>query len=136
MKKSKVLSFGMVFLLPALLWAGSGSVAKNDYLKGLTLYTQGKYESALVRFQMAIDGDWAFWQSYQMLGYCCFEMRDKEGALNAFEQSLKINPDNPKLAKIYNDLKSGALDIPVRPVEAALPVGTPVYIQTYYTYNR
>lgn len=89
-----------------------------------------------MRFQLAIDGDWTFWQSYQMAGYCYFELRNKESALSAFEESLKIHPVNPKLTKIYNDLKSGTLNIPVRPVEAALPVGTPVYIQTYYSYNR
>ena len=132
--------FLAVFLLlaPVFLWASSKTTPETDYRKGLDLFSKGRYEAALVRFQLAIDGNWNFWQSYQMVGYCYFEMRDKEGALNAFEESLKIKPNNPKLVKIVNDLKSGALDVPVRPVEAAeiLPVGTPVYLQTYYTYNR
>ncbi len=138
MKNSKILLLiGIAVLAPAFLWAGSTITPENDYRKGLDLYAKGKYEAALERFQLAIDENWNFWQSYQMVGYCYFELRDKESALNAFEESLKIKPDNPKLVKIINDLKAGTLDIPVRPVEAEVqPVGTPVYLQTYYTYNK
>lgn len=138
MKKTKHLFFAAALLLiPALSWAGSKVTPEGDYRKGLDLYAKGCYEAALERFQLAIDGNWNFWQSYQMAGYCYFEMRDKEGALTAFAESLKIKPDNPKLVKIVNDLRSGTLDVPVRPVEAeALPIGTPVYLQTFYTYNR
>ncbi|HTC19809.1 MAG TPA: tetratricopeptide repeat protein [bacterium] len=139
MKKAKTLFIlmGMVLLMPVFLWADSKVSPEGDYKKGLDLYGQGRYEDALVRFQLAIDENWTFWQSYQMVGYCYFELREKESALRAFEQSLKINPQNPKLAKVYNDLKSGSLDIPVRPVDnEPLPIGTPVYIQTYYTYNH
>lgn len=138
MKNSRIfLLIGMAVLAPTFLWAGFNATPENDYCKGLDLYAKGNYEAALERFQLAIDGNWNFWQSYQMAGYCYFEMRDKEGAFKAFEESLKIKPDNPGLVKIVNDLKTGTLDIPVRPVEAeAQPIGTPVYLQTYYTYNK
>ncbi|SRR5579871_2690863 len=131
------LAAALLLLVPVFSAAGVKITPENDYRKGLDLYSKGRYEAALERFQLAIDGNWNFWQSYQMAGYCYFEMRDKDGALDAFEESLKINPRNPKLVKIVNDLRSGALDVPVRPVEAeARPVGTPVYLQTFYTYNR
>src|ERR1035441_1130713 len=133
-KNSIFLMIGMLLWVPAVSWAGNKATPAGDYRKGLSLYGQGHYEEALVRFQMAIDENWVFWQSYQMVGYCYFELRDRESALKAFEESLKINPHNPKLAKVYNDLKTGHLEIPVRPVEASVqPVGTPVYIQTYYS---
>lgn len=134
-KIQRVLAFLIGFLVPVFLLAATkGSI--RDYKKGLEFYGQGRYEQALERFELAIDGNFNFWQSYQMVGYCYFELRDKEAALQAFQESLKINPQNPQLARIYNDLKSGTLDIPVRPVAEPLPVGTPVEIQTYYTYNR
>jgi tetratricopeptide (TPR) repeat protein len=138
MAKSKILFLiGWVLLTPALIGAGSKATPENDYRKGLDLYKQGRFEEALVRFQLAVDENWSFWQSYQMVGYCYFELREKGPAVNAFEESLKINPNNPKLVKIYNDLKSGTLDTPIRAVETeAQPIGTPVYIQTYYTYNK
>jgi tetratricopeptide (TPR) repeat protein len=137
-KRSRIiLAVGIAFLLPAFLRAEFNSTPENDYRRGLDLYAKGKYEAALERFQLAIDGNWNFWQSYQMVGYCYFELRDKEEALNAFEESLKINPNNSKLVKIVNDLKSGVLEVPVRAVEAEVqPIGTPVYIRTYYTYNK
>ncbi len=122
---------------PFFSWAGTQAEADKDYRVGLDLYAKGRYEAALVRFQLAIDGNWSFWQSYQMVGYCYFELREKEAALKAFAESLKIKPDNPQLVKIVNKLKTGVLDIPLRPVEAeAQPIGTPVYIQTYYTFNK
>ncbi len=139
MRKSKTLFFliGSVFLMPIFLWGDPQVTPESDYKKGLDLYGQGRYEAALVRFQLAIDENWTFWQSYQMVGYCYFELREKESAMKAFEESLKINPHNPKLVKVYTDLKSGSLDIPMRPVESEpQPIGTPVYIQTYYTYNQ
>ncbi len=98
----------------------AGTTVKDyvrDYKMGLSLYLKGNYEKALVRFEQAIDNNFDFWQSYQMVGYCYFELRDKEEALKAFEESLRINPNNPKLIKIYNSLKSGNLDIPLRPVD-------------------
>src|SRR5579885_3115664 len=105
-KLHMALAFSIGFLLPAFLTAATkGSI--RDYKKGLELYGQGRYEQALERFELAIDGNFNFWQSYQMVGYCYFELRDKEAALKAFQESLKINPRNPQLARIYNDLKSG-----------------------------
>ena len=74
---------GLLFLVPVFLWAGSKITPENDYCKGLDLYAKGRYESALVRFQLAIDGNWNFWQSYQMVGYCYFELRDKENGKKA-----------------------------------------------------
>src|SRR5579872_4401224 len=108
----------MFFSLITLAQAKSDDGLK-DYKKGLQLYQQCRYEQALERFQQAIDENLEFWQAYQMVGYCCFELRQKEEALKAFEDCLDINPNNPKLAKAYRDLKSGVLDVPVRPVVEA-----------------
>ena len=91
----------------------------KDYKKGLWFYQQGRYEDALEHFQQAIDQNLEFWQAYQMVGYCCFEMHQKEAALRAFEEALDLNPRNSKLTKIYNDLKNGQLEVPVRPVAEA-----------------
>jgi tetratricopeptide (TPR) repeat protein len=113
MKKIRTLLFLITLILPSFLHAGDTAIA--DYKIGLSLYSGGHYESALNHFLQAVDENFDFWQSYQMVGYCYFEMREKEEALKAFEESLKLNPNNPKLVKIYNDLKAGSLDIPLRP---------------------
>jgi tetratricopeptide (TPR) repeat protein len=113
-------------MLSFLLYSSLFSIAKaesdnglKDYKKGLQLYQQSRYEQALERFQQAIDENLEFWQAYQMVGYCCFELHQKDEAIKAFEESLDLNPNNSKLSKVYKDLKSGALDVPVRPVAEA-----------------
>jgi len=113
---------GFLFSLSTTAIAGTENGVKY-YKKGLVLYGQGYYEEALERFQQALDENFEFWQAYQMVGYCYFEMRKKEDALKAFEESLDINPNNPKLQKIYLNLKSGVLDIPVRPLAEASTLG-------------
>ncbi len=118
--KKPVLGLSLFFLI--VLFSVSTVQAGNglkEYKKGLNLYHQGHYEEALELFQQAIDENLEFWQSFQMVGYCHFEMRQKEAAMKAFEESLDLNPNNPKLAKIYRDLQTGTLDIPVRPVANA-----------------
>ncbi|HVZ81676.1 MAG TPA: tetratricopeptide repeat protein [bacterium] len=128
----------LLALQPGMALAkGKVSQVEKDYMKGLEFYLAGHYEKALTRFHWAIDGKWDFWQSYQMLGYCHFELREKEAALRAFQESLRLNPQNPALVKIVQDLKSGALDIPVRPVLAEEhPRGPVAEIPTYYSFNK
>jgi tetratricopeptide (TPR) repeat protein len=106
------------FFQCAILQAKSDNGLK-DYKKGLTLYQQAHYEEALECFLRATDDNFDFWQAYQMAGYCYFETHHKDEALKAFEDSLDLNPNNPKLMKVYRDLRSGALDVPVRPVAEA-----------------
>ncbi len=115
MKKQLFAFIFFALFLPSILKAGLESFIVN-YNQGLFLYSQNRMESALAHFLQSADENFNSWQSYEMAGYCYFEMRDKDGALEAFEESLKINPRNPHLAKVYNDLKAGAADIPLRPV--------------------
>jgi tetratricopeptide (TPR) repeat protein len=113
-------TLSLIFLLSVAacpLKAGTVKDYVRDYKMGLSFYLKGTYEKALVRFEQAIDHNFDFWQSYQMVGYCYFELRDRDEALKAFEESLRINPNNPKLIKIYNNLKTGNLEIPLRPVD-------------------
>jgi tetratricopeptide (TPR) repeat protein len=122
MKKQTMLVSAFVFFsfLSMAVQIQAASIVQDyvrDYKNGLSLYQQGRYEQALVRFEQAIDENFTFWQSYQMVGYCYFELHEKDDAMKAFEESLKINPNNPKLVKIYNNLKSGNLDVPVRPID-------------------
>jgi tetratricopeptide (TPR) repeat protein len=115
MRKS-VLILGILLLaFPSLLKAGESSAIQH-YNLGLTFYAEKHFEKALAHFLQAADENYDSWQSYEMAGYCYFQMMEKAEALEAFEQSLKINPTNSRLAKVYNDLKAGAADLPLRPV--------------------
>jgi tetratricopeptide (TPR) repeat protein len=115
MRKYQLILSLFCFALPLFLNAGSSTAVEN-YNQGLTLYSQKQYERALAHFLLAADEDYNSWQSYEMAGYCYFQMMDKGEALSAFETSLEINPKNARLVKVYRALKAGAADLPLRPV--------------------
>jgi tetratricopeptide (TPR) repeat protein len=104
-----------VVFLPSVLKAGSDSFVTN-YNQAMSFFSNNRYEEALSHFLQSADENFNCWQSYEMAGYCYFQMREKDGALEAFEESLKINPQNQHLVKVYIDLKAGAADLPLRPV--------------------
>lgn len=114
-RKSYLVFFLFIVFLPSVLKAESDSLAAN-YNQGLSFFSKNDMEEALSHFLQSADENFNSWQSYEMAGYCYFEMREKDGALEAFEESLKINPHNEHLVKVYMDLKAGAADIPLRPV--------------------
>src|ERR1700678_3150593 len=90
-----------IFSIPSFLKAGSDS-AVISYNQGLSFFSKNHFEEALSHFLQAADQNFNSWQSYQMAGYCYFQMRDKDSALEAFGESLKINPHNLHLVKVYN----------------------------------
>lgn len=105
------------------------TIAAKYYLAGLQFYEKSQYDDALEKFERATDENFDFWQSYQMIGYCYFYLRQKDNALTAFAESLRLHPDNPKLMRLCDNLKSGALDFPLQPVALnPEPVGTPVVV--------
>jgi tetratricopeptide (TPR) repeat protein len=118
MKKHYFVFIFFAFFFPSVLMAGSDTISLN-YEQGLSFYSQNQINEALSHFLQSADENYNSWQSYEMAGYCYFEMREKEYALEAFAESLELNPFNPHLIKIYNDLKAGAADIPLRPVADA-----------------
>jgi tetratricopeptide (TPR) repeat protein len=119
--KQRNLVFAFLFFTlssPSLLMAGSDSSIVS-YNQGLSFFSKNHFEEALSHFLQAADQNFNSWQSYQMAGYCYFQLRDKNSALEAFGESLKINPHNAHLVKVYNDLKEGAAILPLRPVADA-----------------
>ena len=117
-RKYRLVFFLLAVVLPSVLKAGSDPFVTN-YAQGLSFFSKSNLEEALSHFLQSADENFNSWQSYEMAGYCYFEMREKDGALEAFEESLAINPRNRHLVKVYNDLKAGAADIPLRPVADA-----------------
>jgi tetratricopeptide (TPR) repeat protein len=97
-----------LFLLAAILglFASLASAAtSNDYYQaGLKLYNQHQYSQAARYFQAAVQVDPNNWQAYQCLGLCDYSLGDKEGARQAFDKSLQINPNNPSLARFDESL--------------------------------
>jgi len=115
MKKRFLVWFSPALLFSSFSLAGSDPAVVN-YDQGLSLFSTNHYEQALSHFLEAADEDFNSWQAYEMAGYCYLQLRDKDSALEAFVESLHLNPKNDRLAKIYINLKEGAADLPLRPV--------------------
>jgi tetratricopeptide (TPR) repeat protein len=130
LKSYLTLTLGLAFTFPAL--ASGKDAARNAdwyYKAGLALYQKASYEDALERFEQALDENFEHWQSYQMIGNCYYQLRDKEKSLEAFAQSLRINPLNLQLAGYYQRLKTGKVCLQIIPVECKLvPLEKPVVV--------
>lgn len=86
--------------------ASLASTSWEYYQAGMRLYNRHDYNEAARYFQSAVEQDPNDWQAYQMLGMCDYSLGDKEGAKKAFDQSLRIHPNNPQLAKFDESLSS------------------------------
>jgi tetratricopeptide (TPR) repeat protein len=124
-----ILILGLVFAFPVFASRNSARNADWYYNAGLALYQKASYEDALERFEQALDENFEHWQSYQMIGNCYYHLRDKEKALEAFAQSLRINPNNLQLAGYCQRLKEGKVCLQLMPVEYKLvPLEKPVVV--------
>lgn len=76
----------------------------NDFQKGMTAYNLGNYEEALKDFNAALDDNPDSWESYEQQGYCYFHLNDQKKMMEAFNESLKLHPDNPELKDFISGL--------------------------------
>ncbi len=93
-----------LLLAPAALAATSWEY----YQAGMRLYNQQDYAQAARYFQAAIQEDPNNWRAYQGLGLCDYALGDRSSARQAFDQSLRIHPDNPQLEKFEESLEAGS----------------------------
>lgn len=87
---------------------GSGLAGRDveaAYQEAADLYMLGEYRPALARAQAIVKAAPAHWRAWSLAGNCLYAERDPAGALEAYEKSLKINPDNPDLAAWVERLK-------------------------------
>jgi len=79
--------------------------AAEAYRVGAELYAAQKYAEAAVQAQAALDADPGYWEAWQLLGNCRFSLNDRPGAVEAYEKSLALHPDNPTLKAFVDQLK-------------------------------
>jgi len=115
---------GLLGLTPAI----SRAYTSDDYYQaGLSLYQQKNYPQAVSYFKAAIQMDPGNWQAFQVLGYCDYAVNDIPDAESAFDQSLKLNPNNPGLQSFDNNLRAQnpPLFAPVTAATAPAPGNSP-----------
>jgi tetratricopeptide (TPR) repeat protein len=139
MKKIIRFLFSAFFvLIPAAVFAAT---ADDDYASGNQLYQQGQYDQAILSFQAAIQANPNYWQAYQVLGYCYYAQKKNLLALQAMDQSLQINPNNPKLQEFDNQVRAATPNAPLAMgstasiVTAAPPGSTPSDLPRQGSFN-
>src|ERR1051325_11537290 len=72
------------------------NTAQHHFEKALELYNKGLLDEAAERFRLAIkmrDGN--FPRAHYFLGHALLNAGDTTGALDAFNQAIKQQPENP-----------------------------------------
>ena len=71
-----------------------------------------KFGKAIKKFESAVERDPAYYQAWNMLGYCSRNLGDLKRAFSAYEKCLSINPDYDEAHEYLGEayLQSGNLD--------------------------
>ncbi len=101
---SRTLFCMSVWALTALTHAAE----TDDYQAALENYRQGQYGQAAIGFQKVIQEDPHSWQAYQGLGCSLFQEGNKAVALQAYQTSLQLNPNNPTVKSMVDMLSAAA----------------------------
>lgn len=109
-------------LAPQLLWA------QNDHYPqymemGNQAYASEKFALAMDYYLSAIDDKEDCWQAYVGLGNCLYFQKKYKDALKNYEKALKINPNNPDLARFVQNLRS---KLGVVPTPTPIPTVAPL----------
>lgn len=104
------------FLVPGLLvfifftpaWAQPTGSAQKYLDAGAKAYQAGELETATQYYQAAIKLDPKSAAAYQGLGNCDYRLARVPESLKAYEQSLALDPHNPKLADFVRGLHDEA----------------------------
>jgi len=71
--------------------------AAREYNLGIAAYNAGDFDTAIAKTTLAVQADSSHWEAWQLLGHAKYAKADKKGALEAYRESLKANPDNAQL---------------------------------------
>ncbi len=80
-----------------------GAVTSQEYLDaGKSLYHKNQFDQAAKYLKAAVQTDPQNWDAYVALGNCLFKQNQLSDALDAFDKSLALHPDNPGV-KTFSD---------------------------------
>jgi len=78
---------------------------RDPLAQARSLFSSGKYEPAEKAARSALERDPRDWKAWGILGNCRYKLGDPKGALEAYDQSLQINPGNAQLQSWVGDLR-------------------------------
>jgi tetratricopeptide (TPR) repeat protein len=102
LKNCLVLLAGVAaFSSPALLFAGA---AQDFDQAGQALYRAGQYEKSIQYFNNAVEADPNDAQAYEDMGNAYMKLDDKPNALASYQKALNLNPNDPTLQTLVDNL--------------------------------
>ncbi len=91
-------------VLGPLASGGQGSAELLAAL-GRSRHALGEFAEAAALYREYLERFGANVEIMNLLGTCLFKMGNREEALKAWERSLEVNPDQPQIRKLVEDLK-------------------------------
>jgi hypothetical protein len=98
----RTITFLTCFGFISLSW---GATAQDHYASGNDYFKQNQWDNAIEQYQKAAQLDPQSWETYMALGSAYIKTGKKAEALDAFNKSLSLYPDNTYLAKFAARLK-------------------------------
>jgi tetratricopeptide (TPR) repeat protein len=98
----------VLFACFAPAWAKQTESLQQYLQAAAKAYQAGELNTATQYYQAAIELDPKSAAAYQGLGNCYYRLANVPEALKAFDRSLALNPNNPKLAAFARGLRADA----------------------------
>ena len=89
------------FSCQAPLFAGA---AQDFDQAGMALYRAGQYEKAIQYFNNAVQADPGDAKAYEDMGNAYMKLDDKPNALASYQKALNLNPNDPTLQTLVDNL--------------------------------
>lgn len=112
--KSAVLLLAMTLIALFILPCGAGDTGPADtgpvlsaleyYTLGIGYAAQGRYESAVVSFEKAIEADPENYRPYFALGQSLAKLGDHEAAIAAYDQAIALSPRSSSMIEAYRQI--------------------------------
>jgi hypothetical protein len=87
----------------------------DAYQAGVAYYKQGLYDQCISQEKAAVALDPDAWKAYEEMGNAYYAKGNVASALEAYHESLNINPDNPKLEALIDKEAQNAPVLPDTP---------------------
>ncbi len=106
---------------PAAAPAVAVSPGEVSYQDAVAKYSAGNQDAALQSAAAAVRADPKHWQAWQVMGNIRVARGDKKGALEAYDKSLALHPDNPPIHQYADSLRTEVAAAPAAPAAAVTP---------------
>jgi hypothetical protein len=103
------LRVGLLLLAFSLPHPASAYTSQDYYTAGFLQYVQKDYANSILYMKIAVQMDTTNWKAHQILGYDYFLTGDRVNALSAFENSLRVYPNNQALKDLADKIRAELL---------------------------